>query len=156
MTQVFQLYSRLVYSVALRVLQHPEQAEDVLQDVFMQIWKKPVTLDQGRGSFGSLLAVMARNRSIDVLRRRKPTQSTDDFDMPSSFSLSNDSERRLLLDRVRVLANELPSEQQMVLQLAFFEGLTHAEIAVRTGAPLGTVKTRIRSAVQALERSLTA
>lgn len=154
MARLFERHSRVVYSVALRVLHDPAQAEDVLQEVFMQLWRKPVSLDAGRGSLASLLAVMARNRSIDLIRGRKLTQSTEDFDLPSSFNLANDSERRLLLDRVREVAGTLPAEQQVALGMAFFEGFSHSEIAEKTGTPLGTIKTRIRSALQTLERTL--
>jgi RNA polymerase sigma-70 factor (ECF subfamily) len=156
MARLFQRHSRVVYSVALRVLQEPTQAEDVLQEVFMQVWRKPISLDLGRGCLSSLLAVTARNRSIDLLRRRKQTQSTDGYDLPSSFNLASESEQRLLLDRVRTVAINLPEDQQTALRLAFFEGLTHTEIAARTGIPLGTIKTRIRSALQTLGRTLTA
>lgn len=153
MSRVFERHSRLVYSVALRVLHDQAQAEDVLQEVFMQVWKKPIILDEGRGSLRGLIAVMARNKAIDFVRQRKQTQSTEEFDLPSSFNLATDSERRILLNRVREVAHSLPFQQQSVLQLAFFEGLTHAEIATKTGAPLGTVKTRIRFALRSLQRT---
>ena len=154
MATLFERHARLVYSVAVRILRDPAQAEDVLQEIFMQVWTKPITLDAERGSLRTLLAVMARNRSVDFIRQRKHTQSTDDFDMPSSFNLESDSERRLLLHRVREVARTLPPEQQSVLELTYFEGLTNVEIAIQTGTPLGTVKARIRSALVSLERTL--
>ena len=154
MGEVFERYSRLVYSIALRILRDPEQAEDVLQEVFMQLWRKPISLDRGRGSLSALLIAITRNRSIDMIRRRRHTQSADELDMPSSFNLATDSERRLLVNRVREIAATLPLEQRAALELAFFEGLTHTEIAAKTGAPLGTVKTRIRIALQSLGRTL--
>lgn len=105
------------------------------------------------GSLRGLLAVMARNKSIDIIRRLKQTQSIDEFDVPSSFDLAISSERRLLLNRVNEVVRKLP-QQQSVLELAFFEGLTHAEIATKTGTPLGTVKSRIKAALQSLQRTV--
>lgn len=153
---LFQRHSRLVYAVALRVLKDPSQAEDLMQEVFMHIWKKPLGLDPTRGKFGAFLSVMTRNRAVDVLRTRRQEQFPEAFDVVSSFDLAKDSERRLILERVREAAGFLPVEQRSMLDLAFFEGLTHSEIAAKTNVPLGTVKTRIRTALLTLERTLSA
>ena len=156
LTRLFHRHSRLVFSVAMRVLQEREDAEDVLQEVFMQIWKRPPVIDDTHQSAGPLLAVMARNRAVDHVRKRKHMQPVDDLPLPSSVDLEASSEQRLLLGRVREIVKELPQEQQTALNLAFFQGLTHTEIAASTGTPLGTVKTRIRAAVNLLERTLKA
>ena len=156
MARFFELHSRLVYSVALRVLRDPAQAEDVMQETFMQIWTRPLAFNAARGNITSLLAVMVRNRSVDVLRRRKPGDSIDDMQIASSKNLANETEHRILLERVRDVVRELPLEQQTALSLAFFDGLTHSEIAAQTSQPLGTIKTRIRAALQRLERTLAA
>ncbi len=118
----------------------------------MQLWIKPIESIQPDKSLSAFLAVMTRNRCIDHLRRDKLTVNTDDVQLASSFNLVESSEQRVLLERIRVEVDEMPVEQKDCLELAFFEGLTHAEIAERTGAPLGTIKTRIRAAVQKLER----
>ena len=156
MTELFDRYSGLVYSVALRVLNDPGQAEDVMQEIFFQVWRNPNAFVPGRGSLGAWLAVMARNRAIDTLRRRRPTDPVDDVVLASSCDLGSEVERNEMMEKVRVVLKDLPVEQQKSVELAFFEGLTHSEIATRTGDPLGTVKTRIRSALSSLRKAITA
>lgn len=154
LTRMFQRHSRLVFSVAMRVLSDREDAEDVLQEVFMQIWRKPLEIKEAHQSAGPLLAVMARNRAVDYIRKRRPMEPVDELPLASSQDVAASSEQTLLLNRVRQIAGTLPVEQQTALDMAFFQGLTHTEIAESTGTPLGTVKTRIRSAVNLLERTL--
>ena len=156
MAALFDRYSRLVYSVALRVMRDPSSAEDVLQDVFLQIWRRPETFAATRGSLGGWLAVVARNRSIDILRRKRPTEMVDEMLLPSTFNLAEESERTVMVERARVVMQQMPIEQRKTLEMAFFDGLTHAEIAEMTGDPLGTVKTRIRSALLALRKAFRA
>ena len=156
MTDLFDRYGGLVYSVALRVLNDSAQAEDLMQDVFFQVWKKPDAFVQGRGSLGAWLAVVARNRAVDVLRRRKPSDSVDDVVLASSINLASEVERTRMMDKVRTVLQGLPQEQKKSLEMAFFDGLTHAEIAEKTGDPLGTVKTRIRTALISLRKAVEA
>jgi RNA polymerase sigma-70 factor (ECF subfamily) len=156
MAEIFDRYGSLVYSVALRVLKDPGQAEDVLQEIFVQIWKNPGKFAQGRGSLPAWLAVVARNRAIDHLRQRRPSESFGDVVVASSVNLASEVERNWMIEKVRSVMSALPAEQQRMVELAFFEGLTHAEIAVRTGEPLGTVKTRIRSALASLRKEIAA
>ena len=147
---LFGRYSKLVYSVALRVLRDPQLAEDLLQDIFMQLWQTPIVINSPQGSASAYLAVVARNRSIDRLRGQRRTVDVDTVQLASNFNLIAESEQRLLLGRVRIQMTDLPEEQRRTLEMAFFEGLTHAEIAEQTGVPLGTIKTRIRAALQRL------
>jgi RNA polymerase sigma-70 factor (ECF subfamily) len=156
MTDLFDRYSRMVYSVALRVLKDPGQAEDVMQDVFFNVWENPKLFVSGRGSLGGWLLVVARNRSIDALRRRKPSDSVDDVILPAKTNLAAEAERNTIMEKVRAVMNGLPQDQQKSLQLAFFDGLSHSEIAARTGDPLGTVKTRIRSALISVRKAIEA
>ena len=156
MTELFDQYSGMVYSVALRVLKDPGQAEDVMQEIFIQVWRNPNAFVSGRGSLGAWLAVMARNRAIDSLRRRRPTDSVDDVVLASSTDLGSEVERNRMIEKVRGVLKDLPMEQQKSVEMAFFEGLTHSEIAERTGDPLGTVKTRIRSALMTLRKAISA
>jgi RNA polymerase sigma-70 factor, ECF subfamily len=156
MTEIFDRYGGMVYSVALRVLKDPGQAEDVMQDILIQLWKSAATYVESRGSLGAWLAVMARHRAIDVLRRRRPTDAVEEVVLASGTNLAQDVEREAMMDKVRVVLNALPSEQQRSLELAFFEGLSHAEIAARTGDPLGTVKTRIRTALISVRKAIAA
>src|SRR6202453_5266646 len=88
MSTLFDRYSKVVYSVALRVLRDPASAEDVLQEVFMQIWRNPDSFVATRGSLGGWLAVVARNRSIDALRRKRPTEQVEDLALASNYNLA--------------------------------------------------------------------
>src|ERR1035437_5750380 len=156
MTEIFDRYGRMVYSVALRVLQDPGHAEDVMQEVFFKVWREPHTFLEGRGSLGAWLAVMARNRAIDALRRRRPVETVDDVVLVSKSNLASEFERSSMIEKVRGVLKGLPLEQQALMELAYFEGLSHSEIATRTGDPLGTVKTRIRAALTSLRKALEA
>lgn len=152
--EIFDRYGSLVYSIALRILKDPPQAEDVLQEIFIQLWKYPNKFADGRGSLPAWLAVVARNRAIDHLRHRRPMEPFGDLVVASSVNLSSEIERNRMIEKVRSVMSGLPLEQQRMLELAFFEGLTHSEIAARTGEPLGTVKTRIRSALASLRKEI--
>ena len=156
MAALYDRYSKMVYSVSLRVLRDPAAAEDVLQDVFMSIWRKPQTFSPLRGSLGGWLAVVARNRSIDVLRRKRPSEQIEEIYLASPFNLANEAERNSIMQRARDVITRLPLEQRKTLEMAYFDGLTHSEIAEITGDPLGTVKTRIRSALMTLRKELQA
>ncbi len=156
MASLFDRYSKVVYSVALRVLRDPASAEDILQEIFMQIWRNPDGFIATRGSLGGWLAVVSRNRSIDTLRRRRPTDSVDDVVLASSCNLGNEAERNIMMEKAKVVINQLPTEQKKTLEMAFFDGLTHSEIAEMTGDPLGTVKTRIRSGLSTLRKAFQA
>lgn len=154
MTAFFDRYSRMVYSVAMRVLKDSGEAEDVMQEVFMRVWLNPQLFVAGRGSLAGWLVVTARNRAIDRLRRRKPSDPVELFTLPSSMNLEREAEQNLLIEKTRTAMTKLPPEQQRSLELAFFDGLTHSEVAEKTGDPLGTVKTRIRLALIALRKEL--
>jgi RNA polymerase sigma-70 factor (ECF subfamily) len=156
MSALFDRYSKVVYSVALRVLRDPASAEDVLQEIFMQIWRNPNGFIATRGSLGGWLAVVSRNRSIDALRRKRPTDSVDDIALASNYNLADEAERNNMMEKARSVIHLLPVEQRKTLEMAFFDGLTHSEIAEMTGDPLGTVKTRIRSALTTLRKAFTA
>jgi len=156
MAMLFDRYSRIVYSVALRVLRDAASAEDILQEIFMQIWRNPAGFVATRGSLGGWLAVVTRNRSIDTLRRKKPTEQVEEMQLPAAGNLADEAERNLMMEKARVVIAQLPAEQRKTLEMAFFDGLTHSEIAEMTGDPLGTVKTRIRSALLTLRKGFQA
>ena len=156
MATLYDRYSKVVYSVALRVLRDPASAEDVLQDVFLGVWRKPETFVSARGSLGGWLAVVARNRAIDTLRRKRPSEQVEEIQLASPFNLADEAERNTLMQRARAILLHLPLEQRKTLEMAYFDGLTHTEIAEITGDPLGTVKTRIRSALLSLRKELEA
>lgn len=151
---LFERHSRLVYGVALRVLSDPAAAEDVMQEIFLTVWRKPLKFQGERGDLRGWLTVVSRNRAIDTLRQRRPSALLEEMGLVSSSDVAGEAERHLLLEKIREALQSLPEEQRNALELSFFEGCTHEEIAKRLNHPLGTVKTRIRAALQTLVKSL--
>jgi RNA polymerase sigma-70 factor (ECF subfamily) len=154
MAAVYDRYSRIVYCIALRVLREPGLAEDVMQEVLLQVWKRPQSFVSQRGNLGAWLSVVTRNRSIDVLRKRSPLEPLDEMPLPDPRDMVLASEQNWLMDKVRVAIDSLPEEQQDPLELAYFHGLSHTEIAEKTGSPLGTVKTRIRAGLMTIRKAM--
>ncbi|HME32798.1 MAG TPA: sigma-70 family RNA polymerase sigma factor [Terriglobales bacterium] len=150
MSELYDRYAKVVYAVALRVMQDAAAAEDVLQDIFLQLWRNPDAFDASRGSLAAWLSVIARHRSIDRLRKRRPETDIEECVITSGPDLRGETERTLVVEKVRGALAEMNPNQRTALELAFFQGLTHAEIAEKTGEPLGTIKTRIRSGLQQL------
>jgi RNA polymerase sigma-70 factor (ECF subfamily) len=150
LAELYDRYSSVVYAVGLRILQDTGAAEDILQDIFLQLWRKPEAFDSSRGSLGAWLAVIARHRSIDRLRQRRPESDIEDCVIANATDLRDETERSLVIEKVRVVMKEMSPDQRTAMELAFFQGLTHTEIAEKTGEPLGTIKTRIRSGLQML------
>ncbi|HEY6325666.1 MAG TPA: sigma-70 family RNA polymerase sigma factor [Candidatus Cybelea sp.] len=146
-------YHRLVYGLAVRVLSDPGAAEDVTQAVFLKIWDSPA-LFRG-GNFGAWLARVTRNRALDAVRARSVRAEGD---LPAALPLDEAFEDTAIahLDgqRVRDALKRLPPEQREPIELGFFAGITHQEIARRIGLPLGTVKTRIRTGLRRLRSVL--
>jgi RNA polymerase sigma-70 factor, ECF subfamily len=153
MATLYDKYSPIVYSVALRVLADTGAAEDVLQEVFMQLWRNPGAFDASRGNLAPWLAVIARNRAIDALRRRQPETDIEEIIVSVEPDMAGDAGRAQAMERVRGALSLMPAPQRSALEMAYFEGLTHTEIAEKTGEPLGTVKTRIRAGLTALRKA---
>jgi RNA polymerase sigma-70 factor (ECF subfamily) len=156
MAALYDRYSSIVYSVALRVLQDTGAAEDVLQDIFMQLWRNPGAFDASRGNMASWLGVIARHRAIDALRRRRPENDIEDVVVSVEPDLASKTDRSRAMDKVRGALQAMPAPQRSALEMAYFEGLTHTEIAEKTGEPLGTIKTRIRSGLLSLRKVVAA
>jgi RNA polymerase sigma-70 factor, ECF subfamily len=153
MAALYDRYSSVVFSVALRVLGETGAAEDVLQEVFMQVWRNPGVFDSSRGNLGAWLAVIARNRAIDGLRKRRPETDVETVVVSVEPDLAGDAERSRAMEKVRSALGAMPALQRSALEMAYFEGLSHSEIAAKTGEPLGTVKTRIRAGLFALRKA---
>jgi RNA polymerase sigma-70 factor, ECF subfamily len=155
---LYDRYSGVVYSVASRILRDPAAAEEVLQDIFYQLWRTASDFDLTRGSLAGWLLVMGRNRAIDALRRRNrdPKEELAAYHVASVSNLEKSVAQREIMLKVKALMESMPAQQREALEMAYFEGLTHSEIAARSGEPLGTVKTRLRTAVQALRKMLSA
>jgi RNA polymerase sigma-70 factor (ECF subfamily) len=153
---LYDRYATMLSSVLNRVLRDKQAAEEILQDIFYQLWRGAARFDASRGSLPGWLMVIARNRAISHLRRHNPAAGEELFENTVSlpFNLESSISQQQLLGRVRGAMGVLPAEQRVAVELAYFEGLTHSEIAARTGDPLGTVKTRLRSALETLKRAL--
>jgi RNA polymerase sigma-70 factor, ECF subfamily len=162
LAELYDRHARPVFSLALRILQERTEAEDVVQEVFAQAWAQAARYDVHRGVVAAWLLTIARSRAIDRLRskRTRPGAATDresmlnqmpDGGVPPDVQLLSAEQVSTL--RHALLA--LPTLQRIALELAYYEGLTHAEIADRLEQPLGTVKTRIRQAIIKLRESMT-
>lgn len=156
--QLYGRYGRVVYGLALRILNSAEQAEDVAQETFWRVWRRAATFDAGSGQFSPWLFGIARNLCIDELRRRQTRPATTPVEeqvllavpdaQPAVEDLTWEAERRRL---ITIALSELPADQRQVIELAYFGGLSQREIAQQLDNPLGTVKTRIRLALQKLK-----
>jgi RNA polymerase sigma-70 factor, ECF subfamily len=153
MAELYDRYSSVVYAVALRVLGDTGAAEDVLQEVFLQLWRNPGAFDAARGSLGAWLAVITRNRAIDALRKRRPESAIEDVIVSVAPDLAGEADRSRAAAKVRDVLGSMPSPQRIALEMSYFEGMSHHEISSKTGEPLGTIKTRIRSGLIALRKA---
>jgi RNA polymerase sigma-70 factor, ECF subfamily len=147
--EVYDRYAPIVNGLALRILRDTGDAEDVVQDVFVQVWRESARYDRGRGSPQSWICMMARSRALDRLRRRRARHEEAGTEDAPEAAASPTSEPVLAGTMEKALGT-LPAEQRQPLELAYFEGLTQVEIAARLREPLGTIKTRMRTALMRL------
>jgi RNA polymerase sigma-70 factor (ECF subfamily) len=161
--ELYDRYSRLVYSMALNSVGEPALAEEITQDVFLRIWNKATTYRAEQGKVMTWIASITRYRSIDMLRQLKVRPEGNravwaDEDEPFESIDPIDVEEQVMLNQhaqyIRKAIAELPPDQRQALTLAFFHGYSHAEIAQILNEPLGTVKTRIRLAMQKLRQMM--
>jgi RNA polymerase sigma-70 factor (ECF subfamily) len=162
LSQLYDRYAGTVFGMARRILNRLEDAEEVVQDVFAQIWREAARYENSRATVAGWVLMLARTRAIDRLRSRnaRPDQAAADSpdavapltsagQSPEAATISAEDARG-----VRTALDALPLAQRALVELAYYEGLTHAEIAERTGIPLGTVKTRLRTAMFTLRGAL--
>lgn len=161
--QLYDRYRLILFGVLMRILNNREEAEDVLQEVFLQIWRRAADFDENRGRPFTWLVTLARSRGIDRLRalgsRERVAAMAGAGANDASEEVSDaatDAIRSEQRGVVNSALSQLPEEQKRPLMLAYFDGLTQSEIALQLGAPLGTVKTRMRSGMMKLRELLTA
>jgi RNA polymerase sigma-70 factor, ECF subfamily len=162
LSRLYDRHARAVFSLALRILEDRAEAEDVVQEVFSQAWFQARRYDQARAPVAGWLLMMARSRAIDRLRsRRVRPDNAAVFDERQVVALPDPAPTQDLgainaeqAGRVRRALEALPPGQRRPIELAYYEGLTHTEIAERLGEPLGTVKTRIRLGMLRLREAL--
>ena len=148
---LYERYSGPLYSLAYQVTGGDRFAQDVVQEVFVAVWKNAGRFDPARGSLSSWLFSLARHKAIDLVRKeanvRRHTAEVDLELEVSSDDVDQEAWLRVRRDAVRAAMAELPETQRTALELAFFGGLTHVEVSETLGIPLGTAKTRIRTAL---------
>jgi RNA polymerase sigma-70 factor (ECF subfamily) len=162
LSELYDRYNRLVFSLALNMVGDPGTAEEITLDVFTQTWEKAATYQPEKAKVSTWLTAITRNRSIDILRRRgsRPERINVDLfqipsdQMPMDDELEENLQAEFLRKRVREAVAQLPDDQKEALQLAYFKGYTHRQIADVLDQPLGTVKTRIRLAMGKLRKIL--
>jgi RNA polymerase sigma-70 factor (ECF subfamily) len=160
MAELYDRYGRLAYSLIYRVVRNVGTAEDLVQETFLRVWNRIQSFDQDRGALGPWVLTVARHRAIDHLRSVSARISSNSMDLdrlenPALFSQLENS--ALSIDRTRRLKDafeKLSQNQRLVIELAYYEGLSQTEMAERMNQPLGTVKTWVRSALKALREEL--
>ena len=157
--QLYDRYRLILFGVLIRILNNREEAEDVLQEVFLQVWRRAADFDPNRGRPFTWLVTLARSRGIDRLRslasrERVATMAGADEASDEVSDAATDAIRSEQRGVVNSALSQLPEEQKRPLMLAYFDGLTQSEIATQLGAPLGTVKTRMRSGMMKLRELL--
>jgi len=157
---LYDRYARIVYTLAYRVLNSAEESEEIVLDVFSQVWRSAASYDSKRGRVDAWLFMLTRSRALDRLRSHarfhKAIAASEDALMMHSHTDSPE-EDALIQERnsyIMSCIRELPVEQRLVLDLAYFSGLSHSEIAAKTGISLGTVKTRIRLGLKKLREAI--
>ncbi len=161
--QLYDRYRLILFGVLMRILNNREEAEDVLQEVFLQVWRRAEDFDENRGRPFTWLVTLARSRGIDRLRAlasRVRVATMAEADVSESSEDVSDAATDAIRSEQRGVVNsalsQLPEDQKRPLMLAYFDGLTQSEIALQLGAPLGTVKTRMRTGMMKLRELLSA
>jgi len=159
--ELYDRHSRAVFGLVVRILQQAGTAEEVVQDVFLQLWRNAGRYDEDRGPFVPWLLTLARNRALDTLRlkserQRRREEQTEE--LPAVAAAPPDFERQMdqkrCAEKVRTLMASLSPPQRRAIELAYFEGLSHTEIAAALREPLGTVKSWIRNGLLRLKEGL--
>lgn len=157
---LYDRYSRTVYSLVLRITRQAAVAEEIVQDVFLSLWRNAHRYEEPRGRLSAWLLTLARNRALDHLRgkhakqqQREEELAPDSF-VPAAPDLAETVDLNRRAEKVRALMSALPETHQRAIELAFFDGMTHSEIAEKMQQPLGTIKSWIRVGLLRLREGL--
>jgi RNA polymerase sigma-70 factor (ECF subfamily) len=154
LSEIHARYARLVFSIAIKTLNDPASAEEIVQQVFTQVWWHAQQYRQERGKFSTWVGTITRHQCVNELRRRRghPRMDPGDWESLDQFAGKADSARDII-ERVwiRSALQQIPTQERIVIELAFWGGMTHQEIALHCHSPLGTVKTRLRLGKQKLK-----
>jgi RNA polymerase sigma-70 factor, ECF subfamily len=160
MTDVYDRYGKLAYSIVYRIIHHPQTAEDLVQEVFLRLWNRILDFDSKRGSLALWIVCMARSRALDHVRSaewKRRGRHTSDFVM-ESLCFDDDPTQQIAIfqqmQAVKAALGNLSEHERNALELAYYEGLSQSQIADRLQQPLGTVKTWIRTALMKLRREV--
>lgn len=160
MAVLYDRYGRLTYSIILRIVRNEAVAEDLVQETFFRVWNRVQAFDPAKGALGPWILTVARNRAIDYLRsiEGRNAESTFEIGNMEHPALFQEMESGILnMDRVKMLKSafdKLTPNQRVVIELAYYEGLSQTEMSARLKQPLGTVKTWVRTALKALRDEL--
>ncbi|MGD1857920.1 MAG: sigma-70 family RNA polymerase sigma factor [Leptolyngbyaceae cyanobacterium] len=159
LSQLYDRYARVMYSLAFKILGSVEEAEEVVLDVFAKAWRTAARYDASRSRVDSWLFLMTRSRSLDRLRQRqRQTKVVEAATNTAQVSSSDVPEEALIINERRAVVaqalSELPDEQRLVIELAYYQGYSQSEIVKQTGLALGTVKTRVRLGLRKLKQAL--
>ena len=159
LAELYDRYGKIAYSLVLRVVRDKAIAEDLVQETFLRVWNRVHSIDSEKGSVGPWLMAIARNRAIDYLRSSAGRERNAlELDETDHAPLYRGMEAELLFSdqarRVKVAMDKLAPNHRAVMELAYFEGLSQSEMAVKMGQPLGTIKTWVRTALQCLRDEL--
>lgn len=154
LSEIYTRYARLVFSIALKTLNDPASAEEIVQQVFTQVWRHAQQYRLERGTFSAWVGTITRHQCMDEIRRRRWLPRIDqDFGKSLDQFAGNDDSARDIFEQawIRSALQQIPTQQRIVIELAFWGGMTHQEIALHCHSPLGTVKTRLRLGKQRLK-----
>ncbi len=159
LAELYDRYSALLYTLALRIVGDRALAQEVIQDAFLRSWHEADQYDPARGRVNAWLMAVTRNRAIDLLRSRSHQARLREGQSliatgQNEPDAADTSEQVLVRHMVSEALNALPADQRQAIELAYYGGLTQAEIAQRLGEPLGTVKTRVRAGLERLRGTL--
>jgi RNA polymerase sigma-70 factor (ECF subfamily) len=160
LSELYDRYQAVMYGLAMRITNDAALAQDAVQEAFVGVWRNASRYTPGRASVRTWILSITHHRAIDLVRRRRSTTPLPEADEPTTSAALTapdiwpEVERAVDAAAVRVAIDQLPELQRKAIEMAYFQGLTQVEIASKTGAPLGTVKSRVRLGLQQMRRSL--